>query len=278
MSSKKDYHILNSFSLKIIGMISMILDHIGVFYEMYHSSIPSYDINVQLVLRILGRISFIIFAFLTVEGVLHSKKPLLYLVKLLTLSLTCDIVFLIATKEYVGNPITTLFLGGLTIYLLKDRRWFIKLLSIVPLAFTLLIAFEFIPLKADYDIYGLITIILFYIGKILADIITKYVSTTYSLDEETFLNSSYYLTLRNMISSILFITFTLIVYFVNPIWNGKGLFSEIMFIQVYAIFGTIPLLFYNGKRGYNKAWFKYGCYGFFPLHIIIIYLIFNILL
>ena len=80
MSSKKDYHILNSFSLKIIGMISMILDHIGVFYEMYHSSIPSYDINVQLVLRILGRISFIIFAFLTVEGVLHCKKPLLYLV------------------------------------------------------------------------------------------------------------------------------------------------------------------------------------------------------
>lgn len=278
MSSKKDCHIFNCFILKIIGMISMVLDHIGVFYEMYHNSIPSYDINVQLTFRILGRISFVIFAFLTVEGVLHSRKPLMYLFKLLGLSLVCDIVFLVVTKEYVGNPITTLFLGGMIVYLLKDKRWYIKSLVLFPISLTLLIALEFIPLKADYDLYGVITILLFYLGKVAADLITKYVSNTYSLDEETFLNSSYYMTLRNMISIILFVTFALIVYFVNPIWNEKGLFSEIMYIQVYAIFGTIPILFYNGKRGYNKPWYKYSCYAFFPFHIIIIYVIFTFLI
>lgn len=275
--SEKDYHILNGFWLKIIGMISMIFDHIGVFYEMNHAYIPSYNINIQLTFRIIGRISFIVFAFLTVEGILHSKKPLLYLLKLFLLSIFCDVVFLIATKSYIGNPITTLFLGGIIVYLLNHKNRIFKLSSLIPISLTLLIAFEIIPLKSDYDIYGVTTILLFYFSKVLSDCIASYITKVNNLDKEAFINSSFYLTLRNALSCIFFISFALIIYFTNPIWNGKGFFSESMSIQIYAIFGIVPIIFYNGKRGYNKPWFKYSCYAFFPVHIILIYLFFSIL-
>lgn len=277
MYSKKDYHVLSSFYLKIIGMITMIIDHIGVFYEMNHDYFPSYSIDVTTTLRIIGRISFIIFAFLVVEGVQHSRKPWLYLLQLLGLSIIMDLGYLIIHGQYIGNPITTLFLGGVAIYALEQKKWYIKLLSLFPIGITLLIAFNLIPLLADYDIYGMCTILIFYFGQKLALIVIKGVTNQYGLDYDSFKEGTYGLTLKNAVPVILFITFALVIYFVDPIWNETGFFTDINTIQVYAIFGTIPLLFYSGKRGYNKPWFKWGCYAFFPLHIIIIFLVFKLI-
>ena len=276
-NSSKDYHILSTFWLKIIGMFSMIIDHIGVFYERDYMHIPSYNVDIQIALRGIGRLSFIIFAFLTVEGVLHSRKPLLYLSKLLALSLIVDLSYLIISREYIGNPITTLFIGGLIVYLLNKKEWYYKLLSLLPIAYTLLITFEVIPLRMDYALYGVITIVLFYFSKLISNFVLKIVSSNYGLDENTFMNSPLKKTLDGAVLSILFISYSLIVYFVNPIWNGTPIFSDMMYIQIYSIFALIPIILYNGKRGYDKPWFKYGCYAFYPIHIIIIYLIFTFL-
>ena len=49
-------------------------------------------------------------------------------------------------------------------------------------------------------------------------------------------------------------------------------------LQNYCILSGLLLIFYNGQRGYNKKWFQYGCYIYFPMHIIILFLIFNVLL
>ena len=45
-------------------------------------------------------------------------------------------------------------------------------------------------------------------------------------------------------------------------------------IQTWSMFAALFLLFYNGKRGYNKKWFQYSTYLYFPVHLIIIFLIF----
>ena len=47
--------------------------------------------------------------------------------------------------------------------------------------------------------------------------------------------------------------------------------------QAYAAFACLPLLLYNGKRGYDKKWFKYGAYLYIPLHIFIIFIIFTLI-
>ena len=272
---KNKQHFLNAFHLKIIGIISMIFDHIIVVFEMVDKIdlVPFFSINLVTIFRIIGRFSFIIFAFLTVEGILKSSNKIKYLSRLGILAVSMDLLLYIATGNYFGNPITTLFLGALTIYFLESKPLWKKFLSILPITYVLLISLEVIPLYCDYDLYGLCTIMIFYIGYLLSNLISKFIIKSYQLDEETFENSSYKLSLRNTLSSILFLGFAMIIYFINPIWNNKGLFTEMNSIQAYAIFALIPILLYNGKRGYNKKWFKYGSYIFFPLHLIIIYLI-----
>lgn len=272
---KKQSHFLNSFHLKIIGFISMIFDHIIVVFEMTNKIdlVPFFSINLITLFRIIGRISFIIFAFLTVEGILKSSNKIKYIIRLSALSVIMDLLLYFITGQYIGNPITTLALGALTIYFLEDKKIIKKLFALIPIGYVLLISLEILPLYADYDLYGLCTIIIFYISYILSNFFSKYIISTYQLDEESFENSSYKLTLRNTLSAILFFSFSMIIYFINPIWNNKGLFTEMNSIQIYSIFALFPILFYNGKRGYDKKWFKYGSYLFFPLHLILIYLI-----
>lgn len=272
---KNKSNLLNGFHLKIIGILSMIFDHIIVVLEMVDKIdlVPLFSINLITIFRIIGRFSFIIFAFLTVEGILKTSNRIKYILRLSILAISMDLLLFILTGNYFGNPITTLALGALTIYFLEDKKIYKKLLAILPICYILLISLEIIPLYADYDLYGLSTILIFYFSYLLSNWFSKYIINKYQLDEDTFANSNYKVSLRNTVSSILFLTFSMIIYFINPIWNNKGLFTEMNSIQVYSIFSLIPIMLYNGERGYNKKWFKYGNYIFFPLHLLIIYLI-----
>jgi hypothetical protein len=268
-------HFLSSFHLKIIGMISMIFDHFIVIGELT-GVLNKWGMSVETIriFRIIGRISFVLFAYLIIEGITYSHNKIKYLIRLFSLAIILDLGYFIFSGEYYGNPITTLALGALSIYFLNQKKIYLKFLSLLPISLTLLIAFEIIPLKADYAIYGLCTILIFYFSNILVNFFSNLILNTYNLDRETFKKSSSYLTFKNISSCILFIVFNLIVYIFNPIWNNHGLFSENMAIQVYAIIACIFIFFYSGKRGYNKKWFQYGCYLFFPLHLILLYLFF----
>ena len=272
---EKKSHFLNGFHLKIIGYISMIFDHIIVVLDMLNkfNSLPFFTIKVITLFRIIGRIAFIIFSFLTVEGIIKSKHKLKYIFRLAITSIVMDVGLYLFSRQYIGNPITTLTLGALTIYFLEDKKIYKKFLALIPITYILLIAFEVIPLYSDYDIYGLSVILIFYISYLLTKFVSSLIIKYNQLDEETFNKSSYRITLRNTVSAILFVSFSFIIYMLNPIWNNKGFFTEMNSIQIYSIFAVIPILFYNEERGYNKPWFKYGSYLFFPLHIIIIYII-----
>ena len=112
---------LSGSSLKIIGMISMIFDHIMVvFYSLNKAYL--FDINTNTIFRIIGRLAFVIFAFLTVEGILKTRNKIKYLLRIGILALLMDLGMYIAMQSYGGNPVTTLFLGALTIYFLEDKK------------------------------------------------------------------------------------------------------------------------------------------------------------
>ena len=61
---------LNNFSLKMIAIVIMAIDHIGAVL------FPQY-----LEFRIIGRIAFPIFAFTLVEGFLHTRDVKKYMLK-----------------------------------------------------------------------------------------------------------------------------------------------------------------------------------------------------
>ena len=255
---------LNGFHLKLIGMLSMFIDHFCVYI------IPETS-SVYLPLRCIGRISFPIFCFLLCEGMDHSSNKLKYLLRILCLSIFMDIMTLILFKQYLGCPLTILFLGGLTIYFLKKPKYF-KLLGIIPFCIGILTGCEFFPIRAQYGLYGIILILIFYFSRIFSQKIIFLISKNYYEYNNYIHNYYHYLHFALLIS--LYTCYTLLtVFFQNQIQYIFTQNDVVFTIQSYSIISCIFLFFYNGKRGYNKTWFKYGCYLFFPLHFVLIYLL-----
>ena len=44
-------------------------------------------------------------------------------------------------------------------------------------------------------------------------------------------------------------------------------------IAALAILALLPIWLYNGRKGNRNKALQYGCYGFYPVHMIVLYLI-----
>ena len=269
---ERKLNILSAFWLKIIAMVTMIFDHIGAII-LFHYSInepSSFLASLYEPFRIIGRFSFIILAFLVVDGVKHTSNKIKYLSRLLILSLVMTLGELCFTHTYSGNPITTLFLGALTIVLLNLPKFY-KLTACIPCIYVILSDLNIIPFKNEYGIYGFFLIIGFYLSLIGAKFLLEYYSSVNNLDIEIFANEQMMHKYRLIISCIFIFSYNLAWYLIYPSWNNIPLID--MSLQVYSTFAIFPLFIYSGKRGYNSKWFQYGCYIFFPAHILIIYFV-----
>jgi len=67
------YEILSSSWLKVIAMITMTIDHMAAFLPFFHEYATLYY-----VMRSIGRIAFIVFAFLLAEGFIHTHNKRKY--------------------------------------------------------------------------------------------------------------------------------------------------------------------------------------------------------
>ena len=269
---ERKLNILSAFWLKIIAMVTMIFDHIGAII-LFHYSInepSSFLASLYEPFRIIGRFSFIILAFLVVDGVIHTSNKIKYLSRLLILSLVMTLGELCFTHTYSGNPITTLFLGALTIVLLNLPKFY-KLTACIPCIYVILSDLNIIPFKNEYGIYGFFLIIGFYLCLVGSKFLLEYYSSVNNLDIEIFANEQMIHKYRLIISCIFIFSYNLAWYLIYPSWNNIPLID--MSLQVYSTFAIFPLFIYSGKRGYNSKWFQYGCYIFFPAHILIIYFV-----
>lgn len=269
---ERKLNILSAFWLKIIAMVTMIFDHIGAII-LFHYSInepSSFLASLYEPFRIIGRFSFIILAFLVVDGVKHTSNKIKYLSRLLILSIVMTLGELCFTHTYSGNPITTLFLGALTIVLLNLPKFY-KLTACIPCIYVILSDLNIIPFKNEYGIYGFFLIIGFYLCLVVSKFLLEYYSSVNNLDIEIFANEQMIHKYRLIISCIFIFSYNLAWYLIYPSWNNIPLID--MSLQVYSTFAIFPLFIYSGKRGYNSKWFQYGCYIFFPAHILIIYFI-----
>ena len=200
---ERKLNILSAFWLKIIAMITMIFDHIGAII-LFHYSInepSSFLASLYEPFRIIGRFSFIILAFLVVDGVIHTSNKIKYLSRLLILSLVMTLGELCFTHTYSGNPITTLFLGALTIVLLNLPKFY-KLTACIPCIYVILSDLDIIPFKNEYGIYGFFLIIGFYLSLIVSKFLLEYYSSVNNLDIDIFANEQMIHKYRLIISCI----------------------------------------------------------------------------
>lgn len=145
--------------LKLLALISMFIDHIGVFLE---NNQLTYT-KIAILLRIIGRISFPIYAFFIVEGFLHTKNLKKYISRLFILAIISEIPFdLFISNKLIylshQNTIFTYVLSLIMLYNLKKYE-FNKYGYFIITALFALISYL---LKTDYSYIGIVTISILY--------------------------------------------------------------------------------------------------------------------
>ena len=129
-------------SLKIIGIIAMVIDHIGIIF------FPQVS-----VLRIIGRLVFPIFAFGIVTGYKYTSNVDKYFWRIFWFGVLSQIPFMLSIGSYDLNIMFSLSLGLLFIHFWDTKRyWF--MLTIIGIMY-------FVPI--EYGYYGLATIFIFYV-------------------------------------------------------------------------------------------------------------------
>ena len=113
MSGTKRYQILDGTMLKILAMISMVLDHVG---DLFFPGVTW--------LRAAGRLAMPIFAFCIAEGYAHTRDRKKYLLRMGLFALISEIPFDLAFESRIGlshqNIMLTFFLSILAL-MLYDR-------------------------------------------------------------------------------------------------------------------------------------------------------------
>lgn len=239
---------MTSSILKIIAIITMIIDHTGK--ELFPK---------ELIFTYIGRIAFPIFAFQISEGYIHTKNLKKYFFRLLIFALVSQIPFSlflgVFSDEYCLNIFFTLLLGLLSIYVydIIVKRFSTNTILIsklfgnfLGLSIVFTIAYIGNTLNVDYGFFGVFIIFLFYILK----------------------NKKILLTLIFIASCFL--------HYLDTLISTDFYYPNI----ILCVCTMIPIIFinlYNGKQGNLNKKLKYAFYLVYPVHLLLLYSIYCIL-
>ncbi|MBQ2003906.1 MAG: conjugal transfer protein TraX [Peptococcaceae bacterium] len=230
-----------SFSLHLMAMLFMLCDHL------WGTIVPGNDW-----LTCIGRVCFPIYAFLLVEGYFHTSNLKKYVKRLLLFAVISEIPFNLAMASSVIYPFHQNVLWSFLIALglihcnekakASEKLW----IRIAVGIFTIL---------AGY-LLGLITMVDYYHAGILM------VLTFYFFHHRNWWD---------------YVGQLLCLGYINlELLGGFGyevvLFGETVFLtrQGLALLALIPIWLYKGKQGYHSKWWKYFCYAFYPVHLLIL--------
>lgn len=239
---------LSAFILKIIAMITMLIDHIG-----------GHLLNNPPAFRIIGRIAFVLYAFLLTEGMKHTSSKSKYILKLLILAIISEIPFnlqghgvMIYMKS--RNVVFTLLIGALVIFAyeviseikqLEKYRWDIA----VMLTLVGMILSE--AINSDYSFAGVALIMMFYFWSRQGKYSWFWLFVILSV-----------FTLLCMFVAVGDIDFIRVtkLFFIGRLWIYFGVFL------------AYPLLiYYDGKKGYSSKVLQWIGWGWYPLHMLAVY-------
>ena len=287
--------VLSSFWLKIIALLTMTIDHVGYMLQSY----GIYPIGY--IFRIIGRLALPLFCFMIAEGAIHTKNIKKYALRLGIMASAVSLI-IIGSNEIPffrnaglsmrdeGVIFVDLLLGAVSVYLLKQKRWYIKLLAILPLAYGVAsfvaIELEFcgcygevlwMPyfIRGQYGWFSILLIIGFYFAHYLAQAFIKFASSIMQIPYEAY-EGSYFERNTLNVMSVIVLAFVSMLYYVVCIATPEkyAFWMGYEDMQLFAILAGVFILLYSGLRGYNKKWFQYGSYLYYPLHMLIIAIIF----
>lgn len=147
---------LTNNALKIIAMISMLIDHVGM--EIF----PQYKI-----FRIIGRLAFPIFAYMIAEGCLYTKNRKKYLLIIAGMGLGCQAVYTIVSHSFHLNILLTFSLSIASIFAIdnflekKNKFSFLCMSGVIAGVICISLVFPTVFENKGFDIdYGFLGMVL----------------------------------------------------------------------------------------------------------------------
>lgn len=175
---------LSNNSLKIIAMLSMLIDHIGLMI------FPQYKI-----FRIMGRLAFPIFAYMIAEGCFYTRNRKKYFLLISCMGIGCQAVSAIAMYSFHLNILLTFSLSIAVIFSVDNflnkknvsslALAIITVLSVVFLTVIAPVIFEEQGFSVDYGFLGVLFPVTVYYSKTKT---LKVISAIVVLSAMTFLN------------------------------------------------------------------------------------------
>lgn len=261
---------MTGFVLRIIAMITMVIDHVGFSLA-----------GNPMIMRCIGRIAFPVYAFLLADGFLHFYKDKDRVMKHLSTLVILFFVseFFVDTLEFglnfseyfeSQNVMITLLLGYLgmiiteKIYPRGNKNNKVNIKNICVLAGSyLLLGFANLMMNGNFNLVGPLLVIAFY---------------WFLRESRNAKNENNWSLLKRFSYLLLIFAIYLPIYF----WVRTDFGSYNAWIQTlhdYSpwilghFFAVIILSLYNGKLGYNKPWFKKLYLYMYPLNAAVIGLI-----
>lgn len=156
-------------ALKLLAVVSMVVDHVGMFvfrnneaFQQVLCTLGSREITPYFLMRAFGRLAFPIFAFLIVEGFVHTRDRFKYGRNLLLFALISELPWNLihaGTWNYpTQNVFFTLFLGYMGLCCMSYWKEE-PMKKVVGLLLLLAVSFKF---RADYGYRGFAFILMLY--------------------------------------------------------------------------------------------------------------------
>ena len=148
---------LTSNQLKLLAMLTMTLDHIGV--QMFPGA---------LWLRIVGRLAFPIYAYMIAEGCAHTRNRRKYLLQMAGLALLCQLVYFFAMGSLFQCILVTFTLSILLIYACDTGSRPLTALALLGVAFVTVALPRMLPgtdFAIDYGFFGVLVPVAAYLGE-----------------------------------------------------------------------------------------------------------------
>lgn len=231
--------ILPQEALKLIACITMLIDHFG------HAIVPGlpvpYMVDLYYACRTIGRIAFPIYCFLLAEGMRHTRNPGKYIGRLaigiLLAELPYDILFEGGISWESQSVMVTLTLGAVMLWCMEKTE---------KTWLKLLIAVPFAMVaelaKSDYGGWGIAMIAVFAL-----------------LDR-----------LPVQIMGLLLVNFLMDSV---PV----PFFGVAIPIQLFAALAMVPIALYSGKKLTRSRAVQWSFYLFYPVHLLILWMVLLIL-
>jgi hypothetical protein len=243
----------------------MTIDHLGVVFNTLHnyrvagSEFAGYMTDAYWQMRVIGRLAFPIFCFLIAEGCAHTKSIKKYVGRLAIFALISQIPYQIfwdmrtgidsvvsnLIRYERGNVLVTLTLGVVAVFFYQ-KIYESKKVKTLYIAGIIAAFIAVILLKGEYDLCGLLIIMLVYIFR---------EKENDSLDNKVLGNRYIQVLCCALVS---FAYYVLILH--APLLEVLG-----------ATLSALPLLLYNRQPG-NRKW-KWAFYIFYPAHMVALFFV-----